>query len=156
MSSAHFDALLRAAILKVLTEINDEHRDDLRDSMDPGDRKTVYHDGEKIGQVLRTAPEKRWTIIDHTKFGQWVGEHCPDALVVTTTINDSWKRAVLRRGKVEVIDPETGEVREETPDGIALMAPASQLQVRPNERAEGLALTLLDGLKEVTSGDRSE
>lgn len=151
--SAYLDALLRAAILKVLTEINDEHRDEIRDSLEPGDRKTIWHDGQKVGQVLRTDPAKRWTVIDHDAFGRWVGEHCPEAIITTTAVNPAWRAQVLKAGRVEVVDPETGEVTEQTPDGVVLVAGASQLQVRPNDVAERIALSMLGTLREVTSGE---
>lgn len=153
MTTEYESAVLRAAMLKILSLADEERRDEIRDTLNPGDRKTVYlDDGDtrrEIGTVLRTKPKPAMSVIDHEAFGRWVDEHCPEAIVTTRQVNPSWRQRVLRAGHVEVLDPETGELREMVPDGIGIISAPSQLRISPNEHGEALALTILNGVKEL-------
>lgn len=144
-------AIIRAAILKLLGQMDEEGRDEIRETLELGDRKTAWVDGQDIGYILRTKPKPAMSVIDHGRFGRWVDEHCPDAIVTVRQVNPTWRNRVLRDGHVEVADPETGELVKMVPDGIGIISAPPQLRIVPNEHAEALALAVLRGVKELES-----
>ena len=146
-------AVLRKAILAELSAADDEARDDLRADLNPGDKRAVWDGGTKLGYVQMTEPKGSWTVIDWAAFGRWVEENVPDAIVVTQAINQVWQARVLRTGKAEVVDPETGEVREVTPAGVVLSTPAPQLRVAPTDECKARAVAILRGTPALGASD---
>lgn len=101
-------------------------RSELVALMDPGDRKTGRAGGTKIGTVTLTAPEPSWRVTDGRAWREWVRENAPSEIVTVEAVNAAYEAAMLARGCDENGEPLPG---------MALVAAAPVIQVRPNAEA---------------------
>lgn len=153
MSDMDRAAVLRQAILGELRAADTQSRKELGESLAPGDKRTVWDGDTDLGHVLKTKPTLAWKVIDEAAFVRWVMDHHPDSIEVTYSVDERWQAAVLKTGKASEVDPETGEVVEVTPPGVALVKGASQLRVVASDEGKALASSILRGTPVLGAGD---
>ena len=146
-------AILQSGILSELKKLDGETREALRESLKPGYTSTVWDGDTDLGYVQVTKPKPAHGVVDGTALGRWVEEHCPEQIVVTHSVSETWLKEVLRTGVARYIDEETGEVIEVTPDGVALVKGAPQLRVVPTAEGKALASAILRATPALGAGD---
>ena len=135
-------AILWKAVSAAVAEKKQAVDTEARALFEPGDRKTVWADGEKIGAIVLSDPKPGWKVKDRALFTRWVAEHHPDMTieVVTTevVVLPEWEKEFLR----QPVDAETGEV----PPGIKYGSATPAFTITP---ADGVIPALLPGLAAV-------
>jgi len=128
---------MEKAILDYLEELHEEAREEFRPELDPGDR--LNHE---LGYALMTKPAASYKVVDHAAFFQWVAANVPDAIVVTETVNASFKDRITKAGGY-MLDGDLIPV-----DGVEKVQGTPQLRVVPSDRAKASAPILLAGILE--------
>lgn len=137
-------ALLEAAVLKELAELNDETRQQLKEAgLEPGDRVKVG----ALGHVQMTDPQPSLRVVDWTAFTKWVEDHAPEAFIHKVELSSAFVAQLLKAG--EYITAE-GEVL--IPDGIGTVAGTPQLRVAPSDVAHEMARGFIGAQLEIEAG----
>ena len=137
--------ILQKAIVDELAEADQATREEMRESMVPGDRVNV----PGLGYVQMTSPKPTLKVVDWTAFTKWCEDHAPEAFIQPPpTLSTHWVSQLLKTGKYT--DSDTGEVL--MPDGIGTVEGTPQLRVVPTDEAHEAARSLLGAQLQIEAG----
>lgn len=157
--------VLQSAVAKLIKGEVDATRAEVAPTMNPGDRKTVYHGETDLGAVTMTKPTKTAVIADGAQFLAHVVEDHPSEIVMEWQLKPgvTWQEVAATLAEFDeglaadvvalvptvapayrtraLKDAESGQPAP----GVELVAKAPVMQVRPAADANRLALALLGG-----------
>lgn len=135
--------VLEAAFRSRVDELHKETRERVRETLHPGDRRTVRIGDREIGAVRVNKATTGWKVKDRDAFIAWVAEHHPAAVIALPQVVPAWEREFLKNP----IDT-TGEI----PPGVEESESTPSLVITPNEAAAEIAQQILGaGLRELES-----
>ena len=117
--------------------------------MEPGQTNRPQMDGRAVGSVAYTQPEAKVTVVRPDAFLAWVDKFHPTEVEVTVRV----KPAFL--SSLKVVGGNVVDADLQVPDGVAAMAGAPYLAVRPNKDAGALLWPAIRNtvLAEIEAGD---
>lgn len=127
-----------------LAERKREGDAEVKTLFEPGDRKAVRRDGQKLGEITVSDPKPAWKVTDRAAFTRWVQENHPAAVVTEVRVVPAWEATLLR----DPVDAD-GVI----PDGVEMKTATPSWIVKPAPDALRVLADDLPGLLEVTSGE---
>lgn len=97
-----------AALKKAVSAAYDAAKDELESSMDMGDRKTLFTNGEKTGSASMTEGRQKVQIIDPKRLKDWCDEN--DILYTISLPSSYWGKGGFMQIEGESLVTKNGEI----------------------------------------------
>ena len=119
-------------IKKKVAELETQYRYAVIADTEPGEKRNAKAGTDRTAQVYMSDPAPAWRVTDRDAFVKWIETHRPDEIVTTSSVRESFEKAVRADGGV--IDEATGEVVEVP--GLSLVPGNPTLTVKLDRDAD--------------------